>query len=116
MNLVPKHKSDIQLTGIDKFDLSTWSLPYKSSVTTEFKDRFENISKMYKELAEEVKWNDIIYGINILFQPVIGNPYYLYYDDKNDKYSLSLIAPWEWNKESLGTFKLDHNGKWNKID
>ena len=39
--------------------------------------------------------------------------YFLYKDE--EKYYLSMIAPWEWKKECIGEFKFDHNGKWNKI-
>lgn len=112
MDLTPKVKSETQLNGIEKFDIKKWSIPYATNVNIEFENRYEKLIETYKELKEEVEWNNIIYSIDIKFKPIINKLYYLYFDSK---YSLSMISPTEWNKESLGTFKIDHNGKWNKI-
>jgi len=111
MELTPKQKSDVQFDRYEKLNLS-WSIPYATSVSKEFQERYDKIVKLYEELSEEVYWNNLIYNIEIRFKPVIGNIYYLY---NEDKYFLSLIAPWEWKKECLGKFKFDHNGKWNRI-
>jgi hypothetical protein len=112
MQLEPKKKSDVQFNG-EKFDISSWSIPYTSTVNKEFQDRYDNIIKQYEELSEEIYWNNIIYALEIRYQPVIGNIYYLY--KENEKYVLSMITPWEWKKEFIGKFKFDYNGKWNKI-
>jgi len=112
--MLPKKKSDVQLTGIDHFDMEKWAVPYESKVTTEFKQRYGHLVKLYEELMEEINWNNIIYGIDIRYEPVVGKSYYLY--NEKDEYFLSMIAPWEWNKKDsfLGEFKLDHTGKWIK--
>ena len=73
----------------------------------------DEIVKKYEELADEMHWNSIIYNLDIKFKPVVGNIYYLY--NENEKYTLSMIAPWEWKKEFVAKFKFDYNGKWNKI-
>ena len=54
--MLPKKKSDVQLTGIDHFDLESWAVPYESKVTTEFKERYGRIAKLYEELMEEVNY------------------------------------------------------------
>lgn len=113
MKLLTKQKSDTQVTGIDKFDINKWVDAYAPKVSKEFKERYNDISKKYSELLDEIKWNEIIYNIKLNYEPVIGNEYYLYFE--NNEYSLSIIAPWEWDKNHIGTFKLDYNGKWNKI-
>lgn len=112
MKLTSKQKSEVQFNGSEKFNLE-WSIPYATSVSKEFQERYDNIIKLYEELNEEIYWNNIIYNISIRFKPVIGKIYYLY--KENENYSLSLIAPWEWTKENfIAEFKFDHNGKWNK--
>jgi hypothetical protein len=40
------------------------------------------------------------------FEPVIGEIYHLYRDAAGLNF-LSLIGPQEWNKEHIGTFKLN---------
>jgi len=113
MKLVPKKKSDVQLTGNEKFDVEKWIIPYKSEVGKEFKQRYDKIVSDYTKLVEEFDWNNIIYSIKLNYKPIIGNEYHLYFED--ERYFLSLIAPHEWNKNCLGSFRFDHNGKWNKL-
>jgi hypothetical protein len=45
------------------------------------------------------------------FEPVIGEIYHLY-RDANAVNFLSLMGPLEWNKEHIGTFKLNSDKKW----
>jgi len=112
LKLTPKQKSDVQFNGYEKFNLS-WSIPYATSVNNEFQERYDNIVKQYEQLSEEIYWNNLIYNLGIKFKPIIGNIYFLYKDE--EKYYLSMIAPWEWKRECVGEFKFDHNGKWNKL-
>jgi hypothetical protein len=113
--ITPKRKSDVQFNGTVKSDTS-WATQYVLSVTKEFDQRFEKIKEEYEKLMDEVYWNNILYKAEIRFQPVIGHVYYLYME-KDEKYTVSLIAPWEWGKENfIGSFKFEHNGKWYKTD
>ena len=115
MDLVPKIKSETQLTGTDQFDIEKWSMPYASKVKTEFIERYEKLKNEYENLTEEIFWNNIIYEINLSYEPTLGNEHYLYF--KNNEYLLSIIGPHEgFNEEYyIGTFKMDHTGKWNKL-
>jgi hypothetical protein len=60
---------------------------------------------------EEYEWNELVYSAKFLFAPVIGEIYHLY-RDANGVNFLSLIRPQEWNKEHIGTFKLNSDKKW----
>jgi len=110
--LEPKRKSEVQFNGRVESD-ANWAVPFVSNVKQEFDQRFNELKEQYEQLMDEVHWNNIVYGVNIKFKPVIGKTYYLYKND-ND-FTLSMIAPWEWSKEHLGTFRFDHTGKWVKL-
>jgi len=84
-----------------------------NKVNHEFKDRFERLRKEYESLLEEYEWNKIIYESDLRFEPVVGEIYHLYQND--GKKFISLIGPGEWDKEYLGTFKLNSDLKWIKI-
>jgi hypothetical protein len=84
-----------------------------NKVNHEFKDRFERLRKEYESLLEEYEWNKIIYESDLRFEPVVGEIYHLY--QNNGKKFISLIGPGEWNKEYLGTFKLNSDLKWEKL-
>jgi hypothetical protein len=45
---------------------------------------------------------------------VIGDTYHLYVGNTGNVF-LSLISPNEWNREHIGSFKLDSNQKWIKL-
>ena len=78
-----------------------------------FESRMAEIKEEYKKLVEEYNWTSLIYQSNYSFQPLVGELYHLY-QNKNKNLFLSLISPYEWKMEYLGTFKLMTNGKWEK--
>ena len=77
-----------------------------------FESRMAEIKEAYKKLVEEYNWTSLVYESTYSFQPLVGESYYLY---KNKDLFLSLISPYEWKMEYLGTFKLMTNGKWEKM-
>ena len=79
-----------------------------------FSSRLNELKSEYENLVNEYKWSNIIYNALYNFQPMLGEPYYLYLNDDN-KHFLSIIEPSEWNQTYVGTFKLLNNGKWEKV-
>ena len=79
-----------------------------------FSSRLNELKSEYEDLVDEYKWSNIIYNALYNFQPILGEPYYLYLN-KDNKHFLSIIEPSEWNQTYVGTFKLLNNGKWEKV-
>ena len=79
-----------------------------------FKQRFSEIKKQYQELIDKLEWTNIIYNSKYNFNPVIGEKYHLYQNEKCN--FLSIINPSEWNMNYLGTFVLCSNYTWKKIN
>jgi hypothetical protein len=61
---------------------------------------------------EEYEWNELVYSAKFSFEPVIAKFIICTADAAGVNFFLSLIGPQEWNKEHIGTFKLnsDKNG------
>ena len=95
-------------------DVVSWKSRGISNVNKEFENRFNELKFQYDKLIEEFEWNELIYNAKFTFEPVIGETYHLY-RDSNLVYFLSLISPLEWNKEHIGTFKLNSEKKWIHI-
>lgn len=114
MEYLPKKKSDVQLNGVIKFDGASWKKLGITEVQREFDDRLDDIRKKFDELQEEFYWNKLVYESEIRFEPVIGQIYHLYENDNEHRF-LSLIAPNEWWMTYIGSFKLKHNRKWEKV-
>ena len=80
-----------------------------------FSSRYEEIKEEYKKLMESYEWNQIIYNCSFSFKPEKGEIYHLY--QRNDQnLFLSIIGPTEWNEIYIGSFRLDSNDKWEKVD
>jgi hypothetical protein len=82
-----------------------------SNVNKEFENKFNELKMQYQNLIEEFEWNELVYSSRFSFEPVIGEVYHLYRGDDGINF-LSLISPNEWNKEHIGTFKLNSDKKW----
>jgi hypothetical protein len=92
-------------------DVVSWKSRGISNVNKEFESKFNELKIQYQNLMEEYEWNELVYNSKFAFEPVIGEIYHLYRDAAGANF-LSLIGPLEWNKEHIGTFKLNSEKKW----
>ncbi|WP_309614321.1 DUF2452 domain-containing protein [Flavobacterium sp.] len=92
-------------------DLVSWKSRGISTVNKEFENKFNELKMQYQNLMNEYEWNELVYSSKFSFEPVIGEIYHLYVGDDGINF-LSLISPQEWNKEHIGTFKLNSDKKW----
>ncbi|WP_298117246.1 DUF2452 domain-containing protein [Flavobacterium sp.] len=92
-------------------DVVSWKSRSINNVNKEFENKFNELKEQYESLMREYEWNELVYNAKFSFEPVIGEIYHLYAND-DGTHSLSLIAPNEWNKEHIGTFKLNSERKW----
>lgn len=92
-------------------DIVSWKSRGITNVNKEFENKFNELRIQYEILMEEFEWNELVYNARFSFEPVIGEIYHLYKGDDGIDF-LSLISPQEWNKEHIGTFKLNSEKKW----
>ncbi|MFD2909242.1 DUF2452 domain-containing protein [Flavobacterium ardleyense] len=92
-----------------------WKNKGVRNVNKEFETKFNELKVQYEELMLEYEWNEIVYNAKFSFEPVIGEIYHLYLG-KDGANFLSLIDPASWNKEHIGSFKLNSNKKWIHLD
>lgn len=79
-----------------------------------FNSKFKELKESYEKLVTEIQWTKILYESEYSFQPITGQNYFLY-ENKENKYFLSLIQPHQWEKKFIGVFSLQNNGTWKKI-
>lgn len=92
-------------------DVVSWKSRGISTVNKEFENKFNELKIQYQNLMNEFEWNELVYNAKFSFEPVIGEIYHLYVGDDAINF-LSLISPQEWNKEHIGTFRLNSDKKW----
>ncbi|QBZ98749.1 DUF2452 domain-containing protein [Flavobacterium sangjuense] len=109
-SLLP-YASNVGAPVIKMDDLVSWKSRGISTVNKEFENKFNELKMQYQNLMNEYEWNELVYNAKFSFEPVIGEIYHLYRGDDGINF-LSLISPQEWNKEHIGTFKLNSDKKW----
>lgn len=92
-------------------DVVAWKSRGIHSVNKEFENKFAELKLEYEKLMNDFKWNELVYNAKFSFEPVIGETYHMYLGEDGIEF-LSLIAPHEWNKEFIGSFKLNSDKKW----
>jgi len=95
-------------------NIDDWKLRGVNKVNKQFKTKFDELKEEFKQLLEEYQWNEFVYQSKFGYEPVIGDIYHLYIGKDGNPF-LSLIAPNEWNKEHIGSFKLNSEQKWIKV-
>jgi hypothetical protein len=66
-------------------------------------------------MMEQFEYNQIVYNSNYNFEPVVGEIYHLYKGEDEQTF-LSLIAPNECNFNHVGSFRLNFDKMWLKIE
>jgi len=92
-------------------DVVAWKSRGLQIVDKEFENKLKELPSAYQKLMDDYKWNELVYNAKFAFEPVIGETYHMYLGDDGIEF-LSLIAPNEWNKEFVGSFKLNSDKKW----
>lgn len=109
------YASNVGSPVINPDNISFWKQNSIIKVNHHLKTKFNEIIKEYQRLIDEFKWNELVYSSKFNFEPIIGNTYHLYVGN-NEKPFLSIIHPSEWDKEYIGSFKLNTDQMWVKIN
>ena len=107
--------SNIGAPSIKLENIGGWKQKNVEKVNKKIIQKYNELNDEFQRLVEEYKINQLVYGAKFNFEPVIGEIYHLY-SGKNGINFLSLISPSEWEQHYLGSFKLDSENKWEKIN
>lgn len=109
------YATNVGAPAIRPDDLATWKSEKVLRVNHYFEARYNELHEQYNRLLEEVYWNDLVYKSVYNFQPIVGEEYYLYQRPNGETF-LSIIRPFEWKQIYIGTFVLDSDNKWIKVN
>jgi len=113
-NILP-YGSNVGAPAIKPDNIDGWKLTNVNKVNKQFKTRYDELNDEYQKLIDEFNWNQLVYSSHFNFEPIIGEVYHLYSKSDGNIF-LSIIGPKEWKQKHVGSFKLDSNNKWEKID
>ena len=100
---------------IKPLNTATWRNDGVQRVNRQFKSKFEEVRKEYEELIRKFQYNDLVYNSKFSFEPNIGEVYHLYNDRKKESF-LSIISPNQCAFHHLGSFRLNTDKMWEKLD
>lgn len=95
-------------------NIDEWKLRGVNKVNKQIQTKFDELKEEFQNLVKEYQWNELVYQSHFAYEPVIGENYHLYVGKGGSPF-LSLIAPNEWDKELISSFKLNSEQKWIKI-
>ena len=100
---------------IKPLNTTTWRNDGVQRVNKQFQSKFEEVRNEYEQLMQKFQYNDLVYNSKFSFEPNIGEVYYLY-TDRNEESFLSIIAPNQCNFDYVGSFRLNSDKLWEKLD
>lgn len=113
-NILP-YASNVGAPSIQVEDVSIWKKINIGKVNHQLKSKFDKLKEEYANMMEQFEYNQLVYNSSYNFEPVVGEVYHLY-KKENDETFLSLIAPNECAFNHLGSFRLNFDKMWLKID
>jgi flavin reductase (DIM6/NTAB) family NADH-FMN oxidoreductase RutF len=96
-------------------DLTLWKNTGASKISHHLKARYDEIRGQFEAMKDLYSWNEMVYQAKFSFEPVLGQTYHLYRDNQEQLF-LSMIPPESWKREHLGSFRLNADQIWEKID
>ena len=100
---------------IKPLNTATWRNDGVQRVNKQFKSKFDEVRKEYEELLQKFEYNDLVYNSKFSFEPNIGEVYHLYNNRKKEPF-LSIIFPNQCSFHHLGSFRLNSDKMWEKLD
>jgi hypothetical protein len=96
-------------------DLTGWKNTNIHKANNQIKTEYEKLKSAYEKLINQYEYNTLIYSAEFSFEPIVGRIYHLYLK-KNEQTFLSIISPNECSFKYKGSFKLNDDKIWEKVN
>lgn len=96
-------------------DTTGWKNRSIHKVNHKIGAKYLELKAEYEKMMEEFEYNTLIFNSEFSFEPVIGEIYHLYQREKGTDF-LSLIAPNQCNFKHFGSFYLNADQTWEKVN
>ena len=109
------YATNVGAPSIQIADTTTWKNKNIYKANKQLHARYQEIKAEYDKMIEELEYNNLVYSARFNFEPIIGETYHLY-KDKTDQPFLSIIAPQDCNFHYIGSFYLNSELLWKKME
>ena len=100
---------------INTSDSVAWKNRSINKVNQKIAAKYLELKAEYDKMINEFEYNKLIFSANFNFEPIRGEVYHLYKRDNGATF-LSIIAPNQCNFNALGSYYLNSDQIWEKID
>ncbi|MBJ2174407.1 DUF2452 domain-containing protein [Aureibaculum sp. A20] len=96
-------------------DTVTWKNRSINKINHKVAAKFLELKAEYDKMLEEFEYNRLIFQATFNFEPINGEIYHLYKRENGESF-LSIIAPTECNFDWQGSFYLNADQIWEKLE
>lgn len=96
-------------------DTTAWKNRSINKVNRKIDAKYKELKAEYENMMAEFEYNTLIFNSDFSFEPVIGEIYHLY-NRKQGNCFLSLISPEQFKFEHIGSFYLNVDQTWQKVN
>ncbi|MEL6811651.1 MAG: DUF2452 domain-containing protein [Bacteroidota bacterium] len=108
------YATNVGAPAIITHDTTAWKNTNIDKVNKQVKARYGELKAEFDALMEQFEYNNLVYHAKFSFEPIVGETYHLYRDTDQQSF-LSLIAPEECHFDHVGTFRLNADKMWERI-
>ena len=96
-------------------DTVAWKNKCSNKVNHKMEARYLELKAEYNKMIQEFEYNKLIFDAKFNFEPILGEVYHLYKRNNGETF-LSIITPEQCNFNLLGSFYLNADQIWEKIE
>lgn len=109
------YATNVGAPAIQVTDNSSWKSRNVNKANKQIKAKYLELKAAYEKMMLELEYNTLVYNARYTFEPIIGETYHLY-RDKNEAPFLSIIDPASCNFNHIGSFQLNSELIWKKVE
>ena len=109
------YATNVGAPAIQVTDNSSWKTRNINKANKQIKAKYLELKAEYEKMMLSLEYNTLVYNSRYTFEPLIGETYHLY-NDKHQQPFLSIIAPSDCNFDHIGSFLLNSELIWVKVE
>lgn len=109
------YATNVGAPSIEVIDTSSWKDRNVNKANKHIHAKYMELKAEYDKMIEDLEYNSLVYNARYNFEPIVGETYHLY-RDKNEEPFLSILTPDTCNFDHIGSFQLNSEHLWIKVD
>lgn len=109
------YATNVGAPAIQVTDTSSWKERNVHKANKQIRAHYLELKAEYDLMIEKLEYNNLVYNARYNFEPTVGEIYHLY-RDKTEQPFLSILSPDSCNFDYIGSFELNSELLWIKVD